>query len=256
MIRIAVCDDDSDITEHIRQYLEAKNKELHDKTLHISLYHSGADFLSAVERETIFHIVFMDIQMEGLDGVKVGQLLRKMPNGDVPSIIYISHYADHCRELVELEIVGFLDKPLREDRLDDTLDRALKRANVYGRITAPAPFSVQVEAETHTFQVDKIVYMKNSKRIIKLYTWNHTDQSICLESKFYSTIDEVLKRLPKGQFIQCERSYIVNLAYVQWMDKEAFILGDKEETKIPISRRGKEEAAKAYFKYKEGSIWL
>ena len=256
MIRVAVCDDDPNITEYVRQYLEAKSDRLQGETLHISLYHSGADFLRNVENGIAFHIVFMDIQMDGLDGIKVGQILRKMPNGDAPAIIYISHYDTYFRDMVQLEIVGFIEKPLHEDKLDEVFGRALKRTNAYKRIVTPERFTFQSDSEFYAIPTDEIVYLKSDKRVVEIYTWNHADQSIRIAHKFYSKIDEALERLAESRFIRCERSHIVNLDYVSWPDKHAFILRDSAETAIPISRRYKQEAKKAYFRYMEGSVWV
>ena len=86
-------------------------------------------------------------------------------------------------------------------------------------------------------------------------TWNHAKKSVGIASKFYSKIDVALDQLPAEQFVWCERSHIVNLDYVRWMNQDSFTLRDKDATELPISRRFKEKTKKAYIKYVEGSIW-
>ena len=92
MIHVAICDDDSNIVEYIGKYLETKNKQTSDITLDISLYKSGEDFLRAIETGDKFQIVFMDIQMNDVNGVEVGKTLRSQPDGDDVIMIYISYY--------------------------------------------------------------------------------------------------------------------------------------------------------------------
>ena len=257
MVRVAVCDDDSNVTTYIHQYLEMKNKQLQNGTLHISLYHSGADFLLDVEKGIVFHIAFMDIQMDGLNGVEIGKRLRERANGDDLVIIYISSYDSYFEELLRVgSVLGFLRKPINEKELERIFDRALQQAIRYQTITTPRLFSFRIDAEAYSIRADEIVYMKNNKRIIELYTWNHTENAIRLASKFYAKIDDVVDRLPKDQFVRCERSYIVNLDYIRLMDKDTFTLRGKGATEIPISRRFKEEAKKAHIKHVERSVWM
>jgi DNA-binding LytR/AlgR family response regulator len=78
--------------------------------------------------------------------------------------------------------------------------------------------------------------MKNNKRVIEVYIWNNSNSSIVLANKFYSTINDAMNQLSNKRFIQCERSYIVNLDYVDQMLRSSFTLIDIDKTQIPISR--------------------
>ena len=118
--------------------------------------------------------------------------------------------------------------------------------------TSPA-FQYKTGKEIHTIEVNAIVYLKNVKRVIELYVWDHYENSVILASKFYSTVSDAMSQLPSSQFLRCERSHIINMGYTQLMEKNGFTLKDKENTRIPISRSCRAVARKVYFTY-QGSI--
>jgi len=255
MIRVAVCDDDPNVTTSIHRYLKKKDEQLQVEALNISLFHSGADFLMAVEHGAIFHIVFMDIEMDGLNGIEVGQMLRKRPDGDDLILIYISSHDSYFREVVQLGTYRFIDKPIKEAELDCVFSKAIVQAVKYKSAITPRLFSFKFGGEFQSVRVDDIAFLKNKKRLIELHIWKHTETSVDLLSKFYSTIDEIVDQLPKEQFVQCERSYVVNLNYVQRLEKDEFVLRDSR-TRIPIGRTYKDEVRDVFFRHQEGSAWI
>jgi len=256
LIRIALCDDDKNILKGIEQYLEEKNQQLQDEVLSISFYRSGVEFLHDIEKGTVFHIIFMDIEMAGLNGVKVGQLLRQKPNGRDSILIYISSHETYFRELVHVGVFGFIGKPIQTAELDELFDRALGQAIRYKNAVTPRRFFFKHGTDSHSVRIDEIVFMKNVKRVIELYIWEHTGKALSRTGIFYSSISAVLQYLPESSLVQCERSYIVNLDYVQRMEKDAFVLRDKDKTKISIGRTYQEKMKKTFFAHQEGTAWM
>jgi len=257
VIRIAVCDDDKEITASIHHYLKEKTEQLQDERLHVITYHSGVDFLHDVERSAAFHIVIMDIEMDGIDGIEVGQILRNNPNGDEIIMIYISSHNKYFKDLVRIGSFNFIAKPIDMDELNDVFSKALNLAIKYKRIVSASDlFVFKIAKTTHSISKDRIVYIKCiTGRMAEIYIWDKDQNTICIGDKFYSTMDEVMKQLPKDQFVRCERSHIVNLQYVQEMEKSSFRLIDTESTKVSIGRAYKQEAKKAFFRYiYEGEI--
>ena len=252
MIRIAVCDDDMNIAKSICQYLEAKAEQIQDEKLDISFYQSGVSFLYDIELGEKFHIIFMDIEMEGMNGVEVGQVLRNKPGGDDMIIIYVSSYDSYFEGLVEIGSFSFLKKPIDENKLDHVFSRALNKAIKYKNVESkPSLFSFKVGSGNVSVKTDEIVYMKNTKRTIAIYIWDNVNKTINALDHFYSKVNDALNQLPKRQFVRCERSYIVNLDYVYRMNSDSFTLIDKNETRIPISRVHKEVTRTAYFKHRD-----
>jgi len=246
MIRVAICDDDKAVTSEIHWYLTQQSSQ-QDVSKHISVYHSGEDFLRDVTEGEAFHIVFMDIQMDGINGIKTGQILRNTPTGDEVILVYMSSHDSYYEGIAYIGSFGFIKKPIVLERLDEIFNRAfslaLKQVENRKRM-----FLYKVNTEMHSVTIKEIVYFRNCKRVIELYAWDEAKKEVFFLDKFYSNIAETLKQLPAGQFIQCERSYIVNLDYVKQMGRSSFSLEDKDRTSIPIGKTLKEEVKEAYFK--------
>ena len=255
VIRVAICDDDKLLASNLQIYLEEKNAQLQDVSLKISLYHSGEDFLQDIDSGMSFQIVFMDIQMRGLNGIEVGQRLRSRPDGDDAIMIYVSSHESYYEGVVDVGGFRFIKKPIKKDRLDDVFQKALAQAIKYKRILdTPSLFRYKTCAESQSVLTNQIVYMKSAKRVIELATWGHAERAIVVIGKFYARLEETLEQLPGELFVRCERSHVVNLCYVHRMEKDFFILSDKYATCIPIGRAYKQESKRAYFNYLEGSI--
>src|SRR3979411_2343332 len=68
-------------------------------------------------------LVFMDVQMPGLDGLGVVRKLREM-NVELPHIIFATAFDQYAVEAFRLEAMDYLLKPIERDRLEETIERA------------------------------------------------------------------------------------------------------------------------------------
>ena len=254
MIRIAVCDDDSNVRAFICRYLRARQSQLQAEPLHILVYESGKAFLAAVEDGMSFHIVFMDIQMECMSGVEVGKMLRSKEGGYDPIIIYVSSHDSYAQDLLHLAIFDFIRKPITEKELDETFHKALRQAAKYKHMVTPPLFSFREGAAIDTIPQAQIAYLKSVKRLMELYVWDSSTSAIVLSRKFYATIDGATAQLPENQFVRCERSHIVNLSYVRFAARDAFVLKDGAATEVPIGKIYKDDVKKVFHKYLEGML--
>jgi DNA-binding LytR/AlgR family response regulator len=254
MVSIAICDDDADVIEHLQNYLNSKNSQTDDVKLVVKSFSSGEDFLGVAEQGARFDIVFMDIHMDKMDGVEVGRVLRNMPSGDDFIIIYISSHGSYFEELVQLGSFRFIRKPIDDKELDEVFSRALSQAVKYNSIKKkPCYFKFNIGSEQHSVEMGDIAYMQNTKRTVMLYELKKNESTIGSTYKFYSTISDVLEQLPDEEFVQCERSHIVNIAMVRRMENDFFVLIDDVNTHIPIGKTFKTKAKKAYFRYQENA---
>ncbi|MCL2035589.1 MAG: LytTR family DNA-binding domain-containing protein [Oscillospiraceae bacterium] len=255
MIRVAVCDDEKNITESIRQYLIMKAGELHNETLEVTIYHSGVDFLRGINNGYMFHIVFMDIQMDRINGIEAGQILRSKPDGDDAIMIYISYHDCYYEELSQVGSFRFIKKPINADKLDDVFSRALRQAIKYkDAICAPSIFEYRVGSNIQCIRSNAITYIKQKLHKTEIYIFDDVAKSVVYNDMFYSKLCDIEQKVPRDQFVRCHISYIVNLDYVYKLEKDGFFLKDTKSTRIPISRTCKSAAKTAYFKYMAGKV--
>src|SRR5680860_384206 len=84
---------------------------------------SGAGALRALESGAI-DVVFLDIAMPGLSGLDIARILGKFKTP--PKVIFVTAHENHAVDAFELNAVDYLLKPIREDRLRESVRRALE----------------------------------------------------------------------------------------------------------------------------------
>jgi two-component system, LytTR family, response regulator len=92
-----------------------------------------ADGLSAVKRilELSPDVVFLDIQMPGMDGFEV---LRSLPKEKLPNVIFLTAYEQHALRAFEVHALDYLLKPVDDERFAAAVDRARKLGDSASRL--------------------------------------------------------------------------------------------------------------------------
>jgi len=190
-------------------------------------------------------LVFLDVQMPGLDGMGVIRKLREK-GIPLPYFVMATAYDQYAIEAFQYEALDYLLKPVEKSRLTQTIERA--RKGVAERLkSAPAELplpkpSLQrtkllVRSNQRNFIVDAqdVVYATIEDGLITVVASNMEGQSN------YRTIEELQSNLDADTFWRVHRSYLVNIHRIKevipWF-KSSFQLrmDDKKQTEIPVSR--------------------
>ncbi len=188
-------------------------------------------------------LIFLDVQMPGLDGLSVVRKLREK-NIELPHIIFTTAFDQYAVEAFRLEAMDYLLKPVERGRLEETLDRA--RRIIHDRQKATLPESPRLSPQrtkllvrngNRNFIADsqELVYATIDNGLITLVTTAMEGHSN------YKTIEELQASLDRDVFWRVHRSYLVNInrirEVVPWF-KSSFQLrmDDKKQTEIPVSR--------------------
>lgn len=115
-MRALICDDEPRLAEALRDELKALWPALQI----VGLARSGGEALAMVD-ELAPDILFLDIRMPGLSGLDVARQLAGSPGA--PRIVFVTAYEDHAIEAFESRAVDYLLKPVRSERLRETLSR-------------------------------------------------------------------------------------------------------------------------------------
>jgi two-component system, LytTR family, response regulator LytT len=190
-------------------------------------------------------LVFMDVQMPGLDGLGV---IRKLRESDIPLPYFVmaTAYDQYAVEAFRWEALDYLLKPVEKDRLAMAVERARKGIAERAKPVANAPAQPKpalqrtkllVKSNHRNFIVDAhdIIYATIDGGLITVVAANLEGQSN------YRTIEELQSNLDSDMFWRVHRSYLVNIhrikEVVPWF-KSSFQLrmDDKKQTEIPVSR--------------------
>ena len=247
MYKIAVCDDDPNVVDYTQRYLNEKSNSISEK-ISTSTFSSAKDFLNHVKKGNAYHIVFMDIVMEEMDGTEAVSKLRDLPNGDDVLLIYMSNHDSYYEKVAQEGVFRFLNKPLTREKLEDAFSRAIK---VVSKNTEERLFHYKINKDVYSVPEKEIVFFEIANKSLSIYTWNGKERRIVYLEEFYSSIRSAIEILPEENFVQCARSYLINFDYVKnKIGSTHFVLKDKEKTQIPIGIKYKKNVQDAYTKYR------
>jgi len=186
-------------------------------------------------------LVFLDVQMPGLDGLGVINKLRsdKVP---MPAFVLCTAYEQYALEAFRLEALDYLLKPVDRDRLAVTVER-VRRAMLGpetvapATVTAAAPAKVLVKAAGRNLIVDAadLVYATIDDGLITVVTTGFEGQAN------YKTLEELQSSLDPAVFWRVHRSYLVNINRIKevipWFKSSYQLrMDDKKGSEIPVSR--------------------
>lgn len=216
-LKIAICDDIAADIQFLVSLIHAEAGS-YDCTV----YDSGEALLWDFESGFHFDIFFLDIYMDGINGVDVAKRIRAA-NLDA-LIIFVTSSNDFYRESYELYAFNYLIKPLTRHKLKEVLYRATAKLNM----DTDQMIHFSFDNRLHTINCSQLLYLTSDKHII----WFHMINGKMLKS--YGKIDDFVTQLPAKIFLRCHQSYIVNLKHVTGKTANEFMLG---EEKVPISRK-------------------
>jgi two-component system response regulator LytT len=190
-------------------------------------------------------LVFLDVQMPGLDGMGVIRRLREK-QVPLPYFVLATAYDQYAVEAFKWEAFDYLLKPVEKDRLAIAVERARKAVAERSRAALPEPpppkpslqrSKLLVRSQQRNFIVDAqdVVFATIDDGIITVVAASLEGQSN------YRTIEELQSNLDPDMFWRVHRSYLVNIHRIKevipWF-KSSFQLrmDDKKQTEIPVSR--------------------
>ncbi|HWH74201.1 MAG TPA: LytTR family DNA-binding domain-containing protein [Methylibium sp.] len=160
-------------------------------------------------------IVFLDVQMPGLDGVGLAAKLQSLPCP--PAIVFVTAHAEHALRAFELEALDYLTKPVRRERLQLTLERIARRCAASGEgQPAPAVEPVIVVSERGRLlrvPLAEVLYLKAELKYVTLRTAVH---SYVLDD----ALSDLEQRLGE-RFLRVHRNAIVARSAVQALERRA-----------------------------------
>jgi two-component system response regulator LytT len=218
---------------------------------------SGKNGLEAVSliREHSPDLVFLDVQMPGLDGFGViKRLLEK--KAAMPQVVFATAFDQYAVKAFEVNAVDYLLKPFDKKRVAQAVERARTKkrsqtdttsANASGeKLEAlvkalesqkAQPVKVVVRSGGRLFLVDQkeICYAAIGEGVISVVTPTLEGQSNC------RTLEELLSGLDTNLFWRAHRSFVVNInrikEVVPWFKSSYQLrMDDRKQTEIPVSR--------------------
>ncbi|MHB9094046.1 MAG: LytR/AlgR family response regulator transcription factor [Eubacteriales bacterium] len=209
-----------------------------------------------------YSILFLDIEMPGMNGLEVGARVQEMPNP--PHVVFVTAYDEYAVRAFEVNAVDYILKPFDEKRLTQTINKIVKITQQQQQQQAASAFAgSQVEQQDSVpegipsggqkpqhIKIDRIPAEKQGKTILVnesdiIFAFTEQDYVYIktLNDKLFTrfTLKELESRLNPSIFFRTHRCYLVNLHKVKeiipfFNGTYTLIVEDNEKSEVPVSR--------------------
>ncbi len=217
MLHIAICDDEQYMLDKIStmavDFFHGKNMEIT-----IAQFSNGEELL---KYNRTIDILFLDIQMNGMDGMETARKLRSRKFKGF--LIFITVLKEMVFQAFTVQAYDYLVKPIEEKHFEKTMERLLSSM----QNASEASLLVQKGYESSIISFEDIVFCE----IIDRKVYLHLASSEVVD--FYERIENLETKLD-DRFFRCHRSFLINLKYLKsYKNGTAYLEGGKE---IPVSR--------------------
>lgn len=240
MLNIAVCDDENAMINDIENMLLDVCKKQNIRA-DIDVFCSGETLGKEVMMGTKYDMIFLDIEMEKVNGIESAKAIRKMDQNVI--FIYVSAHDRYALELFCLDVFAFIKKPIDKEEFRKTFLGAYQR--VCNKVFY---FTFNYKNEEYKIPCKDILYFESRGRKINIY---HLNGRV---DEFYGKLSEVETKIAKGKipFLRIHQSYLVNFLLIRARTKVEVILVNGE--KLIISEDRQKKFAKEYSDLLGGEI--
>ena len=236
-MKLAICDDE----KRIRDIIAESVKEVSEK-IEIEFYADAKGILSA---SFDCDILFLDIQMPGIDGMGAAKMLRS--SGKKTVIVFVTALEDQVFNAFDVGAFNYIVKPFTKAKIIEVLNKAVKQAEDQ-RLVETAISELEEAGRTITVKsggtntrviLSEVQYAEIYDRRIIL----HMESSNDIE--YYGRISD-LENIAGKDFFRVHRAYLVNLGAVKSYDSKYVHMSDAD---IPVARGKYQELIRAYMSY-------
>ena len=232
-MEIAICDDEKNIRELLANKIANQYPEAN-----IFFYNSGEELLLSDEH---IDILFLDIQMQGKNGMETARELRKKDKKII--IIFVTAVEEYVFQAFDVGAFQYIVKPINNTQFTEVLHRAIEEWN------AKQPTNQEPEEKYLMINnggvhikvtIDDIVYAEVFNRKVVIHKLNETIE-------YYGKMSD-LENVAGESFFRPHRAYLINFKYVEKYDATTIYL---EKGTALMAKQKYPEFVKKYMKYNQ-----
>ena len=202
MYKIAICDDNVEqtgITEKIILDFFATI----DRKIEIDVFFKPETLLNVMsEPKNNYQLIFLDIEMQGINGIEVAKRLRALEKEFL--LVFITGYDNYMLESFEVLPFRYVLKPIDSEKMEPILQQLVFELDHHNQY-----LFYKIGKQHYQLRIRDIVVISSELgRKVKVKS---VDES---EIEFYFKLKELLKILPSSYFFQVNRGVIINLNYI------------------------------------------
>ena len=230
-LKIIICDDEPLAREQIRNYIQTYNQTIPDYEL--LEFSSGEELVKNCKAHLCADIVFLDIELNNLDGIDTAKLIRIYDKKAI--IIFVSSHKERVFDAFDCETFHFITKPFSQEKFDDVLEKALAKYKLQHQY-----YMIKWRNKSLKMPIEKIKFLEICRRHVVFHTYDG-------EFQMAATLTDVLNDLAPYGFLQTHQGYVVNMGLIRRIEGLDIMLMDG--TKVCISARKRKTVITEYADY-------
>lgn len=242
MFYIAIIDDESIFREQIKEILQ-KYMDERGRAYEIDTFRSGKEFIEQGVEMVKYKIVFLDINMEELDGIMTAKKIRE--NSRDMFIVFITAFINYTLEGYKVDAVRYI---LKEDKgmdasIYECLDAIDEKMNYKS-----SKKQFNFKEGTRNIPLERILYIESNLHILKFYVMEESLKKYRLPG----TLNKLEAELEGEDFLRVHQSYLVNMRFIKDISryKVVFGIGKDEKMEVSIPRARYNDVEKRFISFK------
>ena len=233
-MRIAVCDDEELFRIEFKSVLD---KVLINAEYDIDTFSGGSSLYEAFLKNP-FDLVFLDIEMPGIDGITLAKRLRAVSEN--VQIVFLTSHIEYALEGYEVNALRYLVKPVDLNKLSEVLKYIQDKKNNSRQIM------IKQEGEDIVIDISDVIYMESMDKNVRIVT----SKSEYITRYNISDYEEELKN---SGFLRIHRGYLISLSKVKKIVKNDVVMDG--DISLPVSRSNIKTLKDALYAYVEGTAF-
>lgn len=235
MYKACIIEDEDEIRSFFKSTLQ-RLFNLENTAISFDDYSSGTSFISSFQNYEHYDVIFLDIEMPGLNGIEVCKKIRSA--GTNALIVFISNKESLVFDTFEVEPFRFIRKRFFDELAPD-LVKAIKI-----KLEEKSKDLVFITEEStryiYNFNLSELLYIEAQRKDCCFVTKSN---NVVIRIPFQNAE----KILSEHNFIQTHRSYSVNLRHIFYIGKDKLQLTTKDT--VPVSRSKLDEVKQAFLNF-------
>lgn len=221
MLLVSIIDPSKEDVTHLSALIERYFRR--SGTAYVQrVYQSGMEFVRSAENSDI---VFLETDLEKLDGLETARIIRKL--GNEAQLIFVARGAEMAIHGYSVDALDYLLKPVESAAVERALDKAVRRLSS----RSCAYLALKLPNGTASISTNDITY-------VEVFDHNLVYHTTGGDYTVRGRLGDVYEQLDHDYFLACNRSFIVNLRYVTEICTDHVILNG---TKISVSKSHRKE---------------
>lgn len=234
-LTVAVCDDEAVALDIILASVK-KVFATHGVDARIDAFRRPAELWAALQQQS-YRLLFLDIRMEGVDGISLGKKI--VHHGTPPDIVFVSSNTDRVFETFDVNPFGFVRKDNFLKDLAGVIDRYVKQK--MSKSSSFLRFELRGRGGLVTVDVSSLKYVECVRNEQLFHIEGRDTISV------FSRMKMLEEQLTPFGFVRIHKGYLVNCRYIIRFDSPSVTLSSGE--KLPVGRSKHDEALDAYLEF-------